>query len=96
MLSEDDHLLYTHGSVPYYQTYPGLYVPRPLGIRPVVLDRATIEVAAEILALTKLNWNRVRMGARMPITLLTADHVGEILRHVPTQVRAAPRYTHYM
>jgi hypothetical protein len=95
-LSDDEHVLYTHGSVPYYQTYPGLYVPRPLGIRPVVLDRTMIEVAAEILALTKLNWNRVRMDARMPITLLTADRVGEILRHVPNQVRTAPRYTHYM
>ena len=30
-LSEEEHILYTHGSVPYYQTYPGLYVPRPLG-----------------------------------------------------------------
>lgn len=95
-LSAQEHVLYTHGSVPYYQTYPGMYVPRPLGIRPATIDRPINEVAAEILSLTKLNWNRVRMDARLPITLLTADRVGEILRHVPTGVRPAPRYTHYM
>ena len=95
-LSEEEHVLYTHGSVPYYQTYPGLYIPRPLGVRPLALDRAIEDVASEILALTKLNWNRIRMDARMPITLLTADRVGEILRHVPADVRAAQRYTHYM
>lgn len=95
-LSEDEHVLYTHGSVPYYQTYPGLYIPRPLGIRPVELDRAIEDVAAEILSLTKLNWNRVRMDARMPITLLTAERVGDILRHVPQGTPAAQRYTHYM
>jgi hypothetical protein len=35
-LCDEEHLLYTHGSVPYYKTYPGLHVPRPLGIRPCV------------------------------------------------------------
>ena len=27
-------LLYTRGSVPYFRTYPGLYVPQPLLLRP--------------------------------------------------------------
>ena len=38
-LSEQEHILYTHGSVPFYKTYPGLYVPRPLGLRPRVAQR---------------------------------------------------------
>ncbi len=95
-LSEDEHLLYTHGSVPYYKTYPGLYVPRPLGLRPRLIERPVQEVAREILSLTKLNWNRARMGARLPITLLTARSVGEILRHVPSSVPAASQYAKYM
>ena len=95
-LDDDHHVLYTHGSVPYYRTYPGLYVPRPLGIRPCLMERPITEVAEEILALTKLNWNRARMEARWPITLLTARRVGEILRHLPEAVTAAPEYSKYM
>jgi hypothetical protein len=95
-LDDEQHVLYTHGSVPYYRTYPGHYVPRPLGIRPCLIERSIGEVASEILALTKLNWNRARMEARWPITLLTARRVGEILRHVPESATAAPEYAKYM
>ena len=95
-LDDDAHVLYTHGSVPFYRTYPGLYIPRPLGIRPCVIERPIDTVASEILALTKLNWNRARMEARWPITLLTARRVGEILRHVPNSVQPAPQYSKYM
>lgn len=95
-LAEDEHVLYTNGSIPYYKTYPGLYVPRPLGIRASVVDRPIEEIATEILALSKLNWNRARMDARLPITLLTAQRVGDILRHVDPAVAPAPRYANYM
>ncbi len=95
-LTEDEHVLYTHASVPYYRTYPGLHVPRPLGIRPCVMDRSIDEIAAEILALTKLNWNRARIDSRLPITLLTARRVGNIIRHVEAGVTPATRYASYM
>jgi hypothetical protein len=95
-LGADEHVLYTHGSVPYYKTYPGLYVPRPLGLRPCAVERPIDAIASEILALTKLNWNRARMEATWPITLLTSRRVGEILRHVPRDQPAATRYAKYM
>lgn len=95
-LDEREHALYTHGSVPYYRTYPGMYVPRPLGIRPDDAERGIADIAAEILALSKLNWNRARMDMRKPITLLTAKRVGDVLRHVPSDVTPAARYAFYM
>jgi hypothetical protein len=95
-LCDEEHLLYTHGSVPYYKTYPGLHVPRPLGIRSCVVNRPIEAIATEILSLTKLNWNRARLDSKMPITLLTAQRVGEILRHVDASVKPAPRYANYM
>jgi hypothetical protein len=95
-LDDEHHALYTHGSVPYYRTYPGMYIPRPLGIRVAESDRAIDEVASEILALSKLNWNRARLDARKPITLLTARRVGEVLRHVPADESPATRYAYYM
>ena len=51
-------LLYTRGSVPYYGTYPGLRVPRPLLLVPHEnSDSALPKLAEEVLALTKVNWN---------------------------------------
>jgi hypothetical protein len=95
-LDDEHHAVYTHGSVPYYKTYPGMYVPRPLGVRIAESDRSIAEIASEILALSKLNWNRARLDARKPITLLTARRVGEVLRHVPDNVTPAARYAYYM
>ncbi len=95
-LDDEHHALYTHGSVPFYKTYPGMYVPRPLGIRPCETARSIEEIAGEILSLSKLNWNRARLDARKPITLLTARRVGEVLRHVPLTVSPAARYAYYM
>lgn len=95
-LDDENFALYTHGSVPYYKTYPGMYVPRPIGIRPAETERDIQEIASEILALSKLNWNRARMDARKPITLLTSTRVGEILRHVPSDVSPAAGYAFYM
>ena len=54
------------------------------------------EIASEILALSKLNWNPARLDARKPITLLTGRRVGEALRHVPEDVAPATRYAYYM
>lgn len=95
-LDDEHHAVYTHGSVPYYKTYPGMYVPRPLGVRIAETDRSIEDIASEILALSKLNWNRARLDARKPITLLTARRVGEVLRHVPDNVTPAARYAYYM
>ena len=71
-------------------------MPRTVGIRPALTERGIEEIATEILALTKLNWNRARLGGKKPITLLTAQRVGQILRHVPSDVAPAPSYANYM
>lgn len=95
-LDDAQHALYTHGGVPYYKTYPGMRTPRPLGLRIAHSDRSVDAIAGEILALSKLNWNRARLDARMPITLLTARRVGDVLRHVPEAALPAARYAFYM
>ena len=33
-LDQEEHVLYTGGSVEFYSTYPGLYVPHPIGSAP--------------------------------------------------------------
>lgn len=77
-----DALLFTRGSVPYYRTYPGLRVPRPLLLRPHRCDSSLSELAAEILALTKMNWNTTQFDQASPIPIRAARRVGRVLKHV--------------
>ncbi|ETK34525.1 argonaute/piwi family protein [Microbispora sp. ATCC PTA-5024] len=89
-------LLYTRGSVPYFRTYPGLYVPQPLLIRPASQGTDLLLASTDILALSKMNWNNAQLDERDPLTLRTAYRVGSILKHVPSEARIATRYAYYM
>ncbi|MER7693623.1 hypothetical protein [Streptomyces sp. NPDC097610] len=89
-------LLYTRGSVPYFRTYPGLYVPQPLLIRLATHGTDLLTASTDILALTKMNWNNAQLDERAPLTLRTAYRVGSILKHVPAEARIATRYAYYM
>lgn len=84
-LDTRQHVLYTRGSVPFYGTYPGMYIPTPLPFRMIVTESSPEHLAEELLALTKMNWNQTQLDGRQPITLRTADRVGQILRHLSPQ-----------
>lgn len=90
------HVLYTKGSVAFYETYPGMYVPDPICIRPVESHHQPERLAEEMLALTKLNWNHSQLDGRLPITLRAARKVGDVMRHVPADSSGARRYHFYM
>jgi hypothetical protein len=95
-LDERSLLLYTRGSIPYFRTYPGMYVPQPLLIRPAT-DGTDLGIAAiDILAMSKMNWNNAQLDERDPLTLRTAYRVGAILKHVPHDAQIATRYAYYM
>lgn len=89
-------LLYTRGSVPYFRTYPGMYVPQPLLIRSASQGTDPLLAGTDILALSKMNWNNAQLDERDPLTLRTAYRVGSILKHVPSDARIATRYAYYM
>jgi hypothetical protein len=96
VLSPHELALYTKGSVEFYSTYPGMYVPQPIGIRPVNVMRSPEELAMETLALTKMNWNQTRLDGRLPVTLRTAHQVKRVLRFCAPDQKIATRYAHYM
>jgi hypothetical protein len=95
-IDHDRHVLYSRGSVPLYKTYPGMYVPSALPFRTVQVESSIEEIAAELLTLTKMNWNATQLDGRMPITLRTADSIGDILKHLGPGENPAPRYAYYM
>lgn len=95
-LDEQTHVFYTRGSVDFFSTYPGLYVPRPLRLHCTSTEQTPRFLAAEILALTKMNWNNTQFDRGEPITMRAADQVGDILKYVDKGDRIAPRYSFYM
>lgn len=90
------HVFYTRGSVDFFQVYPGQYIPSPLLIRCEDTEQTPRFLAAEILELTKMNWNTTQFDGRDPITTRAAHHVGAILKYLePTDVAEAA-YAFYM
>jgi hypothetical protein len=95
-LEDDRYALYTHGSVDFFATYPGMYVPQPLGIRVERAEQGPLALAQEILALTKMNWNNTQFDNFEPITLKAARKVGSIFKYMKPTDPFQSRYSFYM
>lgn len=52
--------------------------------------------AAEILALTKMNWNNTQFDNGFPITLAASKNVGKILKYVTDDESLKTRYSYFM
>lgn len=87
-------LMYTRGSVRYYKTYPGIYIPQPIEVRIVESDESPEVICNEILALTKMNWNNTQFDGKYPITIACAKKVGQIMKYVDREPQR--RYSYYM
>lgn len=94
-LDEHRRLLYTRGTVAFYEEYPGMYVPRSLMVRFDHINTPKDDLCTEILRLTKMNWNNCQMDELMPITIRAARQVGDILKHAP-EGDIAEHYKYYM
>ncbi|MBN2133883.1 MAG: hypothetical protein JW741_30555 [Sedimentisphaerales bacterium] len=83
VVHDEGCLLYTHGSIDFYRCYPGLYTPRTLEVHLDRAEQGARTLMAEILALTKMNWNSTELATLEPVTLDAARGVGSILRYAP-------------
>ncbi|WP_266204146.1 argonaute/piwi family protein [Pontibacter kalidii] len=95
-LSKENHVLYTRGSVPFYETYTGQYIPNPIEIRLFRHDENPDIICDEILALTKMNWNNTQFDRRLPITIECARNVGAILKYMNDSDPMQLKYSFYM
>lgn len=89
-------LLYLRGSVQFFETYPGMYVPRPLEFSATLSETPLEQLANEMLSLSKLNWNNTQFDGGEPITLRAARRVGDILKCVPDGGVVQPSYRFYI
>ena len=95
-ISETEGVLYTRGTVDFYKTYPGMYVPNPLKITVYDQDSSLESLCDEILGLTKMNWNNTQMDGRLPITLECARKIGDIMKYVSPTEKPQVSYSFYM
>lgn len=95
-LEDAEAVLYTTGSVNFYKTYPGLYVPRPIHLRAPVRDDSIRQIAADILSLSKMNWNKTQMSGALPITLEATRNVGNILKYLDPDSKVQNTYRFFM
>lgn len=95
-LDERSHVLYTRGGVDFFKTYPGLYVPRPLGFYCHETQQTPRHIAQEMLALTKMNWNNTQFDNGDPIIVKAARKVGSVLKYVAEDAPVQSRYAFYM
>jgi hypothetical protein len=88
--------LWTKGYAARLRTYVGREVPRPVRVNITRGDADVEIVAADILALTKLNYNSCRLGDGMPVTLVFADALGELLTAGPLASDVPLPFRHYI
>jgi len=94
--TDKHHLLYTRGSVPYFETYTGLYIPSPIEVRLYDYDESPNVICDEIISLTKMNWNNTQFDRRNPITIECARKVGDILKYLEEGDEMELKYSFYM
>ncbi len=95
-LQDSTGLLYLRGSVNFFETYPGMYVPRPLEFSVAHAETPLEQLACEMLSLSKLNWNNTQFDGGEPITVRAARRVGDILKCVPEGGAVQPSFRFYM
>jgi len=95
-LNDDRAVLYTSGYIPYFNTYPGAFIPSPLLIENIG-ETPIKDICKEIFALTKMNFNNADYYDSEPITLKFSKKVGEIMQYLPENIDNPPnKYYFYM
>jgi hypothetical protein len=94
--SERAGYLWASGFKPVLRTYDGWDVPEPLRIEIQHGEADIRQVAIDIFALTKLNYNACKLGESQPVTVHFSDAVGEILVANQGTKHFLPNFKYYV
>ena len=92
---KDQSYLFTGGYVPWWNEYPGMHIPAPLEVG-AALPTDMKERSKEILTLTKMNWNSSDGISRVPITMMFARRVSELMCELSDNAAPKPSYRFYI
>lgn len=82
-VSADTAFMWTAGYVPRLDTYMGPETPNPIRIRILRGSCPINTVLADVLGLTKINFNSCIFNDRLPVTIKFANEVGDVLVSAP-------------
>jgi len=94
-----EYYLFTNGFVSVLGAYQGYRVPSPIVIKPDEQSFTPIEeIAREVLAFTKLDWNSSHFCKKLPVTIEVSRSVGGVLAEPETKIlkEIDPHYYFYM
>ena len=95
LFDDESGILYLKGTVPYFNVYPGAYIPRALEFIRESGETSSAELARELVGLSKLNFNNTQFDTGDPITIRAARRVGDILKHVPAGKKVNSRFRYF-
>lgn len=95
LFDEASGVVYLKGTVPYFEVYPGNYIPRALEFVREDGETGSADLARELLELSKLNFNNTQFDSGDPITVRAARRVGDILKHVPAGRKVNARFRYF-
>jgi len=95
-LNNETAHLWTHGYKPKLKTYDGAETPKPLRIHIQYGQADIVQVAKDILGLTKLNYNNAKLANTQPVTIEFSEDVGEILVDNPKAANPKTQFRYYI
>jgi hypothetical protein len=95
LFDEKSGIVYLKGTVPYFQVYPGAYIPRAIEFIREEGETNAADLAREIVGLSELNFNNTQFDTGDPITVRAARRVGDILKHVPEGKKVNSRFRYF-
>ncbi len=78
VVNDEAAFLFTTGFMPDLKTYPGPHIPVPIRIN-VDSNVDVMRTAADVLALSRMNWNTASITGGTPVTLFFSRKVGGIM-----------------
>ncbi|RLI81818.1 hypothetical protein DRP04_05260 [Archaeoglobales archaeon] len=72
--------VYTTGYTETDKMYPGIDTPKPLGLIKYYGKRDIEELALQVFALTKMDWNTIRPMVREPVTIKYAKRIADLIK----------------
>jgi hypothetical protein len=94
--SDSSGFLWGNGFKPRLMTYDGWEVPVPLRLDIQHGSANIVQVASDVLSLTKLIYNTCKLGESQPVTIHFSDAVGEILVNNPRTKKPQHSFKYYI
>ena len=100
-LSDRDLLVWTQGNAPAVARRANFYkegrgVPHPVVLSRFAGHSDAEEVAAEVLALSKMDWNNDALYNHIPVTIAYAKDLAQTLRRFPSLAGGPFHFRHFM